>query len=65
MLESYMSVDSYNVGDQGYLNHYFGEQWKHDTSKHLPLEYNVLIKYKGSVIWPAIKDNIKVINISF
>ena len=60
-----MSVESYNVGDQGYLNQFFGEQWKHNTSKHLPLEYNVLIKYKGTVIWPAIKDNIKVCSFLF
>ena len=62
MLATYKDVDSYNVGDQGYLNWYFGKKWKSNTSYHLPLNYNVLIKYRDSVIWPMIKDNIKVVH---
>ena len=62
MLATYKDVESYNVGDQGYLNWYFGKKWRSNTSYHLPLNYNVLIKYRDSVIWPMIKDNIKVVH---
>ena len=62
LIDTYKTVDSYNVGDQGYLNWFFGAKWKSNTSLHLPLVYNVLIKYKDSVIWPTIKDDIKVVH---
>ena len=62
LIGTYKEVESYNVGDQGYLNWYFGRKWRSNTSYHLPLIYNVLIKYRDSVIWPTIKDNIKVVH---
>ena len=62
LINTYKEVESYNVGDQGYLNWYFGRKWRSNTSYHLPLVYNVLIKYRDSVIWPTIKDNIKVVH---
>ena len=62
LTSTYKEVDSYNVGDQGYLNWYFGKKWRSSTSYHLPLNYNVLIKYRDTAIWPTIKDNIKVVH---
>ena len=62
LTSTYKEVDSYNVGDQGYLNWYFGKKWRSNTSYHLPLNYNVLIKYRDTAIWPTIKDNIKVVH---
>ncbi len=57
------SVHSYNVGDQGFLNWYFRDTWHGNTSRHLPLNYNVLIKYKQQLMWPDIKDDMKVMTV--
>ena len=32
LISTYKEVESYNVGDQGYLNWYFGRKWRSNTS---------------------------------
>ena len=62
LLDTYKSVPSYNVGDQGFLNWFFGEDWKSNYSHQLPLIYNVMPKYIGSVIYQKIYRDIKVMH---
>eukprot|EP00871_Galdieria_phlegrea_P002310 jgi/Galph1/307/GphlegSOOS_G5068.1 len=62
MMAVYMNVSSYNVGDQGFLNWYFGVEWSQNKSRHLPLNYNVLLKYRDTIMWGHVKDDIKVLH---
>ncbi|EME31801.1 alpha-1,4-N-acetylglucosaminyltransferase EXTL3 isoform 2 [Galdieria sulphuraria] len=58
----YKNVSSYNVGDQGFLNWFFGNEWSQRKDRHIPLKYNVLLKYRDTIMWGHVKDDIKVLH---
>ncbi len=51
---------SYNYGDQGFLNWFFGQEWASNPDRHIPVKYNVLTKYRGTDFWPSEDEDIMV-----
>jgi lipopolysaccharide biosynthesis glycosyltransferase len=63
MLARYRETPSYNLGDQGFLNSFFGEQWRSNPKRfHLPLEYNTLLKMRESILWPTLQGRVRVVH---
>ena len=63
MLQVYRNTSSYNLGDQGFLNAFFGERWMSDhRRRHLPLSYNVLLKYRDTLLWSQLENHTRVLH---
>lgn len=63
MLARYRETPSYNLGDQGFLNAFFGEQWRSNPKRfHLPLEYNTLLKMRDTILWPTLRKQVRVVH---
>jgi glycogenin glucosyltransferase len=63
MLARYRETPSYNLGDQGFLNSFFGEQWRANPKRfHLPLEYNTLLKLRETILWASLQRRVRVVH---
>ena len=61
MVQLYFRAPSYNHGDQGFINWYFGEHLNGKLNT-LPAEYNVVSRYQEYSIWDNLKANAKIMH---
>jgi glycogenin len=66
MLHKYSNSPSYNQGDQGFINWYFGGGGKmgRDVKYSLPVDYNVMVKNQRFGQWHEIRSNARIFHLT-
>ena len=54
-----------NVGDQGFLNSFFGQWYQSPSAHHLESTYNSMVRVAGTPAWQAmVGSRLKVLHFS-
>jgi len=62
MLKSLPNLQSYNSGDQGFLNLFFNQTWTTNPALRLPITYNIFPRMKHYASWGLYKKDMHVLH---
>lgn len=62
LVDKYERTESYNKGDQGFLNTIFGKEWYAHPERLLPETYNYLVKYHHTSFHELFSERPKILH---